>query len=83
MTETDKTLDARATILGTIRSLLERRGDSGTQILPDSSLAADLGLESLELAELSAALEDELGRDPFSEGILPTTVAQLLEFYGA
>ena len=71
------------TILGAIHTLLERRGATGMEVAPKSKLAEDLGLDSLELAELSAVLEDELGRDPFSEGIVPDTVADLLDFYGA
>lgn len=40
-----------------------------------------LGLDSLELAELSAMLEDDLGGDPFSEGLMPDTVGELLAYY--
>ncbi|HET7683436.1 MAG TPA: hypothetical protein VFK34_07205 [Marmoricola sp.] len=40
-----------------------------------------LALDSLETAELSALLEDELGTDPFTEGLLPVTVGELLDFY--
>lgn len=43
-----------------------------------------LGLDSLEAAELSAMLEDELGSDPYSAGgDLPNTVGDILAFYGA
>jgi acyl carrier protein len=43
-----------------------------------------LGLDSLEAAELSAVLEDELGSDPFSAGgELPETVGDILAFYEA
>jgi acyl carrier protein len=49
---------------------------------PGTSLyAAGLGLDSLETAELSALLEDELGTDPFSSGVMPQTVAELIAFY--
>ena len=41
-----------------------------------------LGLDSLEAAELSALLEDELGSDPFSaEGDLPESVGDVVSFY--
>jgi acyl carrier protein len=40
-----------------------------------------LGLESLDVAELSAILEDELGRDPWSADYLPRTVGQIVEWY--
>jgi acyl carrier protein len=41
-----------------------------------------VGLDSLEAAELSAMLEDELGTDPFSAGgDLPDKVGDVLAFY--
>ena len=43
-----------------------------------------LGLDSLEAAELSAMLEDELGADPFSASDeVPETVGDILRFYDA
>jgi acyl carrier protein len=51
------------------------------EVRPGSKLSGDLGMDSLELAELSAVLEDELGSDPFSNGLLPRTVGDLLAFY--
>ena len=65
----------------TIQRLLDLRGAGGTPITRESKLTADLGLDSLELAELSAVLEDELGSDPFSEGIVPETVGALIAYY--
>ena len=41
-----------------------------------------LGLDSLETAELSAVLEDELGSEPFSEGDMPQTLRDVLDHYG-
>jgi acyl carrier protein len=58
------------------------RANKVVELTPDLSLYADgIGLDSLETAELSSMLEDELGRDPFSEGSLPQTVGELLDFY--
>lgn len=73
----------RTTILDTIHQLLRQRGAVGITIRDDSRLNADLGMDSLELAELSAVLEDELGDEPFSSGIVPETVGELLAFYDA
>lgn len=73
--------DAERVIVDTIRALITRRGAVPPEISPDSVIGADLDLDSLELAELSAALEDELGRDPYSEGIVPNTVGELTAFY--
>jgi acyl carrier protein len=73
--------DAQKTILDTIQALIERRDEVDVQPTPESHLFEDLGLDSLEVAELSAALEDELGHDPFSEGLVPSTVGELQEYY--
>jgi acyl carrier protein len=67
----------------TVHKFLER-SNRGTEVEATTGLYADgLGLDSLETAELSAFLEDEVGVDPFSEGLLPQTVGELLDFYGA
>jgi acyl carrier protein len=72
---------AAETVLTVIKELLERRGAAEVEITPDSKLSAQLGLDSLELAELSAALEDDLGRDPYTAGLVPETVGELVAFY--
>lgn len=67
----------------TLSKFLERSNRS-TEIELTTGLYADgLGLDSLETAELSALLEDEIGVDPFTEGLLPQTVGELLDFYDA
>jgi acyl carrier protein len=73
--------DAAKTIHDTITELLSRRGVTGVEITSDSRLSRDLELDSLELAELSAALEDDLGHDPYSEGLVPETVGELVGYY--
>jgi acyl carrier protein len=60
--------------------VLERKG-SEKQVAPASRLSEDLELDSLDLAEISVALEDNLGRDPWSDGIVPATVAEVLAYY--
>lgn len=70
-------------IIGTIREILERRTDGDLAIVPDSDLYEDLDMDSLELAELSAVLEDDLGTDPYTAGILPQTVGDIIAFYAA
>lgn len=72
---------AEKTILDVIRELLARRGAVGIEIRHESKLAEELGLDSLELSELSAALEDDLGRDPYTEGLVPETVGDLVNYY--
>jgi hypothetical protein len=68
-------------IVSAIQMLLEWRGATGLAVEPGSRITKDLGLDSLELAELSSTLEDELGSDPYSEGIVPETVADLVGYY--
>lgn len=74
-------------VRGTISSFLKRQNTSGADIDVDGVDAETrlfgegLGLDSLQTAELSVMLEDEIGRDPFSEGALPQTVGEILDFY--
>ena len=71
-------------VRGTIRSFLERQNGGSVDIDVDAEtrlFGEGLGLDSLQTAELSVMLEDEIGRDPFSEGELPQTVGEILAFY--
>jgi acyl carrier protein len=48
----------------------------------DSPLFGDgVGLDSMDTAELAAILEDELGSDPYSAGMVPQTGREIIEFY--
>ena len=73
--------DAEKTVMKSIRSLLKRKKDAPQEVDMDADLYEDLMLDSLETSELSAALEDELGKDPYSEGQTPRTAAEIVEFY--
>lgn len=68
------------TVRKSIRSLLKRR-KANVEFADDADLYEDLGMDSLEVAELSATLEDDLGGDPYSDGQTPRTVAEVLEYY--
>jgi len=70
-------------ILAILTDLLDRSDHEATAITLDAALHGDagLGLDSLETAELSAILEDEFGTDPFGEGLLPETGADIVAFY--
>jgi acyl carrier protein len=81
--ERDSAADAETTIRAAITTLLKRRRAENIEVATDSRLTDDLGLDSLELAELSAILEDDLGRDPYTEGIIPLTLGELVAFYRA
>ena len=73
--------DAEKAVLKAVRGLLKRRKERDVEVGLDSALYDDLQLDSLEVAELSATLEDDLGRDPYSEGLVPRTVAEVVDFY--
>jgi acyl carrier protein len=66
-----------------ITEFLQRAGKSHAALTDEIGLYGDgLELDSLEAAELSAMLEDELGSDPFSAGgPMPETVGDVLGFY--
>lgn len=72
--------DAEKTVLSAVKGLLRRKGKA-VDVGMDSELYGELGLDSLEVAELSAALEDDLGSDPYTEGQVPRTIAEVIEFY--
>jgi acyl carrier protein len=72
----------RTEVEGTIHAFLARKNKSRDDIQLDTSLYSEgIGLDSLETAELSAYLEDQLGTDPFSSGQVPQTVGDIVEFY--
>ncbi|HEY1832694.1 MAG TPA: phosphopantetheine-binding protein [Acidimicrobiales bacterium] len=73
--------NAENVVVGTLRSMLKRRKHSGPAVTVDAELYGDLGLDSLEVAELSAVLEDEMGSDPYTEGQSPRTVGEVIAFY--
>jgi acyl carrier protein len=64
-----------------IRKFLVRANKDAEAGVETSLFADGLGLDSLETAELSALLEDDLGTDPFSVGELPQTISEILDFY--
>jgi len=67
----------------TFRSFL-KRVDKDVEFDRSTPLYTDgIGLDSLETAELSAVLEDELGRDPFNAETMPETVGDILDFFDA
>ena len=69
-------------VLEILRGLLKRREQPPDDVSAASPLYTDgLNLDSLEVAEFSAMLEQELGRDPFTDGELPKTVAEVIQYY--
>lgn len=70
-------------IVAIVTELLEGADREGVAVTLESRLHGEdgLGLDSLQTAELSAILEDELGTDPFGAGLLPETVGEVVAFY--
>lgn len=74
--------EVQVKVITIISSLLERADKPAVDVTPESQIHGDgLGLDSLESAELSALLEDEFGTDPFSAGLMPETVGEIVAFY--
>lgn len=73
--------EAQVVVVDALETLVKKR-DADLEVRPESELEGDLGVDSLEIAELSMVLEDELGSDPFSEGLAPRTVQEIIAFYG-
>jgi acyl carrier protein len=73
--------DHESLIIDTVRELVSRRAPCPDDLTLESDLIRDLEMDSLELAELSATLEEEYGVDPYSVGQLARTPGELLAFY--
>ena len=70
-------------IFGAVRDLVRRKHGEDRDVGADSDLFDDLELDSLDVAELSARLEEQLGTDPYTEGDSPRTIREVLAFYSA
>jgi len=73
------------TIYAVLRDLALRHNPQLAEIKPHDVLVDDLRLESLDVAELVALLEDKLGVDPFAETAITSvrTVSDLCSAYRA
>ena len=77
-------MDTQRQIMGILSDIIGRQASSTFEgkMGPETPLYAEgLGLDSLDAAELSALLEAAFGRDPFTDGILPQTIADIVSFY--
>jgi acyl carrier protein len=71
-----------ARVLRVVKTLLERRRLPTDVLAPDAPLhRGGLGLDSLGAAELSVMLEMEFQTDPYTEGEVPRSVADIVRFY--
>jgi acyl carrier protein len=78
-------LDVKGYVVEDIRSLLARREADAQKDHevddPTPLFGEGLALDSMEVAELSVLLETRFGRDPFTDGIIPQTVAEIVAYY--
>lgn len=76
------TVDDR--VIKVVRDVLEQKGTAEQEVGTESNLYEEgLGFDSLDTATLSAALEREFSRDPYTEGQFPRTVGELIQFIGS
>lgn len=69
-------------IIDIIKTIRKHQGFRDDEFGLDAPLYDDgIGLDSLCVAELSAMLEKKYGRDPYTSGILPLTVRDIVSFY--
>lgn len=61
-------IDVFDTVVQCCKEILEANGNSSIKVLKESKIVDDLGLRSLDIAQLIAMLEIELDKEPFSEG---------------
>lgn len=67
----------------TVRSFVARVKPEAAELTLDTPLFSDeVGLDSMDAAELSATLEDELGADPFAGETMPQTLRDIIDYYG-
>lgn len=72
ITMSNETIAERKTLRNILNEILESKDDDSTvsTIEDDISLTDDLGLDSLDLAEMTVRIEDEYGVDVFEDGVV-------------
>ena len=77
-------MTSESEIITIIKTVLKHKGLPDTDVTLESELyETGLGLDSLSVAELSAALEKAFGKDPYTAGQLPQAVSHIVDFYAA
>lgn len=72
----------RETICSIINKVRTDSGREAMEILDGHQLTSEIGLDSLDLAQLVVAIEKELGVDPFRDGSAAArTVGELVAVY--
>jgi acyl carrier protein len=78
-----RAVEISKTVRDQVGLLLDEKDLPGRDILPEDRLNADLGLTSLDLASLVAALEMRLRADPFQELVPITSIRTVGELEAA
>ena len=61
--------ELNATVVRVVQATLEAKGTKAAVLTRDTPVDQRLGLDSLDWATVVVQLEDQLGVDPFAEGI--------------
>jgi acyl carrier protein len=76
--------EIREVVEGVLRTLMSDRGTPLTSVDPDCSLyGGGYGLDSMDTATLSAMLGERFDDDPYSSGVFPRNIAEIIEYYGS
>jgi acyl carrier protein len=78
-------MNIRETVFDVVLAVARQHDPSATAVRLEQSLSADLGFESLDLAQVAAELEVRLGLDPFAQYAASQvrTVSDLVTLYEA
>lgn len=70
-------------VIGALNEIFQAKGVKAPALAADTVLEAELGLESLDFAELVIRLEERTGLDPFADGrvLHIRTIADLASLY--
>jgi|GEM_PF-2017579 len=75
--------DIEKSVHEVVSQIIEQRGSLNVEIKNEHRLVADLGFESLDLAQLVAMLEIKLGVDPFANDIAITSIRRVADVIDA
>ncbi|MCG3257600.1 MAG: hypothetical protein KAU62_15960 [Candidatus Heimdallarchaeota archaeon] len=70
-------------VMNVVKTIIKQKDNAINIDFADTkkSLTNDFGFDSLDIAQLSALLEESLDSDPFSEGLILLTIDEIVNFY--
>lgn len=71
----------RDTIDAVVNTILEKKGREPRELRDHEHLVTDVGLDSLDIAELVTRLEMQLGVDPFALGATAADYGEFVRVY--